>query len=304
MPTSKSNSLNKKPHVTVGIPVYNEEKNIASTLDSVLSQKYQNFEIIVSDNNSLDNTLKIVQEYSKNNQKITIIQNKKNQGSLENFNNLIKNAKGEYFVIAGAHDLWSENYLTELIEELDNNPKAVIAYGKTIWIDEKNEEINQTGFTDTSDFNILQKYNLVFWGNQHALYGIIRLEVIKKTRLQKQIIGSGAVLLNELSLFGDFIVNTNAIWYRRITRAKESREQKLDRYYKSLFKKKKIWIFPYWKFFITYLSVPFIKSNLSFTKKIVLLIITFFNFIFRYYASLFIYDPLSLLKRLFRLKLK
>ncbi|MCD4833162.1 MAG: glycosyltransferase family 2 protein [Bacteroidales bacterium] len=291
------------PKVTIGIPVYNEESNISATLDSLLQQDYKNYEILISDNNSTDKTVQIIEEYKKKHDNIKILYNNVNQGALENWNHLIRNAQSEYFMIAGSHDLISKNYVSSLISSLGNNSKAVLAYAKTVWIDEHDNNLNiPCGYVDTSGFDQIRRFNLVFYCNQHALYGLYRLSDLKKTRMQTPVFASGAILLNELSLIGDFVVNTKAIWYRRTNRNVETKEQRLSRYYRNLFTKKKIRVFPFLKVFIYYLSIPFLKNRLSIPKRILLFFNIFFLYILRYHYDLFIGDFVSIIRRTFKIR--
>lgn len=290
------------PKVTVGIPVYNEELNISSTLDSLLEQDYNNFEILISDNKSTDKTVEIIEKFIQKHSKIRLLRNEVNVGALENWNRLIRKADGKYFMIAGSHDLLSNNYISSLVESLENNPNAVLAYAKTIWIDETGKSMNiPCGYVDTSGFNLIRRFNLVFFGNQHALYGVFKLSALRKTRLQTPVIAAGAILLNELSVLGDLIVNPNAIWYRRINRKKENQEERLSRYYRTLFRKKRIRIFPYWKAFIYYLAIPFLPIRIPFFKKVILFFNIFFIYILVYHYNLFIAGFISIIKRIFKL---
>jgi glycosyltransferase involved in cell wall biosynthesis len=69
-----------QPQITVGMPVYNERKYITETLDSLLSQTYENFEVVISDNNSQDGTYEILQQYAKKDKRIKLFRQPKNIG--------------------------------------------------------------------------------------------------------------------------------------------------------------------------------------------------------------------------------
>ncbi len=107
------------PKVSVIIPAYNAEKYIAETLDSVLKQTYQDFELIVIDDESRDNTLNILGEYQKKYQgKIKIIK-KQNGGPASARNEGIKAATGEYIAFNDADDLWLPEKLDKQIAHFD-----------------------------------------------------------------------------------------------------------------------------------------------------------------------------------------
>ena len=92
--------------LSVGLPVFNEEKHLEETLISILNQSYRDFELLISDNNSTDSTRKIIKNFLKTNRRLRFIENKNNIGMINNFNLVFKESKGKYFMWAGAHDIF------------------------------------------------------------------------------------------------------------------------------------------------------------------------------------------------------
>lgn len=260
------------PKVTVGIMAYNEEKYLSQAIESILKQlDFSDYEILISDNASEDKTGQIAQEYADKHKNIRYVRHPQNLGALNNFNSLVKNAQGKYFVLAGAHDLWSPNFLFSLVQALDLDPQAVIAYAPTIWIDEDGKHLNKpTGFIDTSGSNVVERFNMVMWGNQHAMYGLYRLDALRRTRLQLSIIGSGAVMLGELAIEGTFIVFPEATWYRRMNRQPETRQKRLQRYSQVLFSKPRRLILPHWQIPIAYFT-GVLRSKTSLPTRLLLI---------------------------------
>jgi len=121
---------NNNPLVTVGIPVFNGEKFMKRRLDSILNQTYQNFQILISDNESNDLTSKICGDYQKKENKIKYYRQQKNLGFVKNFNYLIKNTQTKYFVMAAVDDLWEPTFLEENIKILESNEKIVGSIGE------------------------------------------------------------------------------------------------------------------------------------------------------------------------------
>ena len=109
------------PKITVGIPVFNGEKSIRRTLDSVLSQTFLDFELVISDNASTDSTSLICQEYKKNDKRIRYIHNEKNIGGIANFKLLLDESKTEYFVWLAADDYWDPTFLEKNLPILEKN---------------------------------------------------------------------------------------------------------------------------------------------------------------------------------------
>lgn len=283
------------PLITVGVMAYNEEKHLASTLDSILQQPFDDYEIIVADNASEDGTGDIAARYAATDERIRHIRHERNIGALQNCNSLVHNARGQYFVLAGAHDLWSDNFLRDLYQVLEDRPDAVLAHGRTVWIDEAGEKLDrESGYIDTSGANVIARFNMTIWGNQHAMYGMYRLDAMRKTRLQLEFVGSGAVFLGELALLGDIIVVPEAIWYRRENRAPETMQDKIARYYRTLFAVPKKPLLPHWHIPAAYFT-GILKADISVTKKF-LLMFSLINVLIHYRAPL-LWDIRSLFRR-------
>ena len=109
------------PKITVGIPVFNGEKSIRRALDSVLSQTFLDFELVISDNASTDSTQLICQEYKRNDKRIRYIRNEKNMGGIANFKLLLDESKTEYFVWLAADDYWDPTFLEKNLPILEKN---------------------------------------------------------------------------------------------------------------------------------------------------------------------------------------
>ena len=103
--------------VSIIMPLYNGEKFIKITLESVLKQTYKNWELLITNDGSKDNSPKIVEEYIKNDKRIKLF-NQINKGSAAARNNSLKEAKGKYIVFLDSDDIWEDNFLEEQIKFL------------------------------------------------------------------------------------------------------------------------------------------------------------------------------------------
>ncbi|HHE1263273.1 TPA: glycosyltransferase family 2 protein [Vibrio parahaemolyticus] len=113
----KSQSL-----VSIIMPSYNSEGTILESIQSVLSQTYKNWELIIVDDRSTDNTWQVIQTYADKYDNIRIYQNKENLGAGASRNFAIKKAKGRFIAFLDSDDLWMENKLAEQIPfMLENN---------------------------------------------------------------------------------------------------------------------------------------------------------------------------------------
>ena len=111
------------PLVTIIVPTYNVADYIENAIDSLLYQTYTNLEIIIVDDCSTDDTLKIIKnKYSKNN-KIKIFENKKNLGSAFTRNIGIQQAKGKYIALLDADDYYVKDKIEKQVHLMEANPE-------------------------------------------------------------------------------------------------------------------------------------------------------------------------------------
>ena len=113
--------------ISIVIPLYNKEKAIVGTLDSVLAQTYTDYEILVVDDGSTDESRGVVEKYIIIHQSapITLIR-KENGGVCSARNKGIREAKGEYIALLDADDLWDKEYLAEQVKMIRDFPNAVM----------------------------------------------------------------------------------------------------------------------------------------------------------------------------------
>lgn len=124
--------------ISIAMCSYNGEKYIKEQLDSIVNQTYKNIEIIITDDCSNDNTVKIIQEYQKNDTRIKLHQNKTNLGFLKNFEYTISLCTGDYIALADQDDVWKKQKLKTFIENIKDN---VLIYSDAIIIDKDSNEV-------------------------------------------------------------------------------------------------------------------------------------------------------------------
>src|SRR5690349_16638091 len=86
-----------KPRVSVGVPVRNGERFLVETLESLLAQTYTDFELIISDNASTDNTEAICREYAARDPRVRYYRSPQDVGLANNYNSLFARSEGDYF---------------------------------------------------------------------------------------------------------------------------------------------------------------------------------------------------------------
>jgi len=113
-----------KPLVSIVTPSYNSTKFIPATIESVLSQTYQNWEMLIVDDCSKDESRKVIREYSEKDDRIKLIELTENSGAAVARNTAIKAAKGKYIAFLDSDDLWVPTKLEKQIEFMEINDYA------------------------------------------------------------------------------------------------------------------------------------------------------------------------------------
>lgn len=131
------------PLISVIIPVYNGEKTIRETIESVLKQSFQDFELIVINDGSQDSTLEIISSIQDFRLKIFSYPN---AGLSASRNRGIFQATSEYISFLDADDLWTPDKLEAQLQALQENPKAAVAYSWTDYIDESSQLLKRGGY--------------------------------------------------------------------------------------------------------------------------------------------------------------
>jgi len=140
------------PRVSIGIPSYNHEKYISETIDSILNQTFQDFEIVITDDGSSDDTIKVIKNFSDPRIKLFVFE--ENQGACKALNNCIINSKGEYFTYISSDDVWEHDKLQKQVEFLDENPQVPAVFTKVKIIDEYGNEFKDENHFYFSVFDV------------------------------------------------------------------------------------------------------------------------------------------------------
>ena len=113
--------------ISVVMPLYNKEKSVRSTLESVLNQSYTDWELVIVDDGSTDNSLNVVSERIREleNERFKVI-HKENGGVSSARNCGIQKAQGEYIAFLDADDVWDKEYLAEQVMMIADFPEAAM----------------------------------------------------------------------------------------------------------------------------------------------------------------------------------
>lgn len=199
-------SRTPRPKVTIGLPVCNGSRYLAGAIDSILGQTFQDFELVISDNASTDETRDICLAYASRDDRIEYIRQDHNVGAGPNHNFCALRATGEYFRWASHDDLMEPEYLARCVAVLDANPDAVLCHSRTRIIGDRGETfaVHLAGLdaprpSDRFAAVILKPHWCV------EIFGVIRTSALLRTQLMSGYFGGDKTLLAELALLGRFL---------------------------------------------------------------------------------------------------
>jgi glycosyltransferase involved in cell wall biosynthesis len=158
------NTAEKHPLITVVNLCYNTSKHILKTLDSVKNQTFKNFELIIVDDASTDNSISIIQEWiNQNNYQCTFIKNEKNLGICKSLNIALDKSCGTYFTVIG-DDIWHSDFLEATYNCLHNSSdKVALVYtDASIFFESENKY-------DYSSLNPLSKIKSLHYDRENNL---------------------------------------------------------------------------------------------------------------------------------------
>jgi glycosyltransferase involved in cell wall biosynthesis len=199
--------MQSTPILSVGMPVYNGERFLAKALDSLVTQTFTEFELIISDNASTDATESICRAYAARDPRIQYSRNAENMGAGWNVRRVYSLARGKYFKWAAHDDFCEPTLFEKCIASLERDPSLVLVQSKVRVLDEAGSFVEDYEWpmrTDSAD-PIVRFRDLLL--NDHLcfqIFGVIRMEALKQQPPQGSYVNSDGVLLAQLGLLGPY----------------------------------------------------------------------------------------------------
>ena len=216
-----TNSPCTKPLVSVGIPVFNGGRYIERAIESLLAQSLRDFEVIISDNASTDNTQALCERYAHLDSRIRYLRQPENIGAPRNYNAVVHEAQGTFFKWSSASDECAVDFLAKCVATLQADSGAVLAFGRTRFIDEEGTlldvydgDFSVTGSTPSERFEFVCTHLVL----NNAQSGLIRLDDLRRTALDRLYPGGDLVLMAELALQGCWHLLPDELVFRRTGR--------------------------------------------------------------------------------------
>lgn len=209
--------MNDKHRLTIGLPVYNGEDFLAESLESLLGQTFEDFEILISDNASTDATADICQRYARRDSRIRYVRQPYNIGLARNESFLMREATGELFKLAAHDDLYARDLLKRCVEALDAHPEVVVAHCWEARINQQGAVVEAMAYTVAADRpEAPERFrSMLFDGWDDYAYGVTRTSVLQRTHLTGSHHMADRSINVELSLHGPFYLVPDWLFFRR-----------------------------------------------------------------------------------------
>lgn len=231
MPTSATKS---KPLVSIGCAVYNGEQTLERALASLTSQDYEHLEILISDDASTDGSAAIYEGFARRDPRIRVHRHAKNVGVTRNFNALVERATGRYFMWGDQDDLREPSFVSRAVAALEAEPEAILCHSHTgVFVGDHRlikYIITLDGVAGVTPL-FLRYWRFLRYYADTVLYGLMRIDALRSTRLYPNALGSANALLFELILRGPFIQIPEVLSYNsgRGIRRRPNSEQEYAR---------------------------------------------------------------------------
>src|SRR3989338_8085074 len=273
---NKNNDL-----ISIGMPVHNGDKYLAKSIKSILQQSYKNIELFIADDASSDESQIICNSYAKNDKRIKFFIHKKNIGSIANFNYVLSNAKGEYFMWAAQDDLRIQDALKQLVLLLKKYPSASVAVSnyRNLSAEDKTYVVYPNIFYNNRCSQLQSILSFLETNNLSYFYGLWRTKVLKKINgyhIDSRPIfkSSDVVTIFRGLLEGKFVYTSQVLFYKRDTGLYTNRYKMINQFSNSSIVRKKVLQYVLFPLFYVY-DVLFeqyynITSNFSLQEKILI----------------------------------
>ena len=204
--------------ISVIIPVYNGEKYLPECLDSVLNQTYQNLEIIIVNDGSTDDTKTIMEDYSRRDSRILLLDNEESRGVSEARNYGINTSKGGYICFIDSDDVVKSDYIEKLFSEMDDDVD-VVCCGYYEVQDDVDNVLKEHTLPNKTLKNVDESYSLysdcltesvlmqAVWGK------IFRKELFENISFEPLIVGEDEVLFVNVMISNAVIKTINYLGY-------------------------------------------------------------------------------------------
>ena len=205
------------PRLSVGLPVYNGSPYLAESIEAILGQTFEDFELVISDNASTDDTQEIGRSFEKQDSRVRYFRQPRNIGLSPNHNFCAEQARGGLFKWASNDDLYARDLLEKCVAALDEYPQVVLAHSYTAMIDGAGKVFQANEYPlATSAPRAPDRFRSILndsGGDDDG--GVIRTDVLLRTAMYESYHHADRTLIAELALHGPFYQVPEYLYFRR-----------------------------------------------------------------------------------------
>lgn len=211
------------PTLSIGMPVYNGAKWIQEAIDYLLNQSFTDFELIISDNASTDETAVICRTIAERDPRVRYHRHTSNIGVFRNYNHVFELATAPLFKWASCNDICLDGFLERCVAVLRDRPDVVLVYPKAILIfaprgeepygEEYEDNLNLEQERPSDRFREYLNREKI----NNVMNGVIRAAALRETALNRSLPGSDISMIADLSLRGKFVEIPDRLFVRRLT---------------------------------------------------------------------------------------
>ena len=222
---ASSAAPDSRPLVSIAIAAYNRAHLIDRTLDSLLRQTVQDFEILISDDASSDGNGEVCERYAKTDPRVRYFRNERRLGLGGNCSRVLSMTQGEFVILAGDDDIYMPDFLARLLAEMRRLPSLSLAACRVDLIDENDvvvREMSHQFFALEPLASPLRNANRMLWhGYGNLMTGMYRRELMMRTLLYRPILADewdeiDLLFLFEMALQGGVVSVPDILLHKRV----------------------------------------------------------------------------------------
>jgi glycosyltransferase involved in cell wall biosynthesis len=217
--------------LSIGLPVYNGERYLVESLDSLLAQTYRHFELVISDNASTDRTQEICGTYASRDSRVRYFRSPVNIGAAQNYRRVFELSSGPYFKWHTSDDVIAPDFTERCMDAITADSGIVLAYTKSRLVDEHGRHLSDVDqdialASSSASARFRQVHGNLGFCN--VIYGVIRRDVLRRTGGLGAYVNSDRILIAELALHGRLHEVPAVLFSRRMHSGAYSSQQSVE----------------------------------------------------------------------------
>jgi glycosyltransferase involved in cell wall biosynthesis len=214
-----------EPKAIFGVPLYNHTVHLPEALESLLSQSYRQFHIMLVDDSTIDNPAEIVGRYARCDKRISYIRNPRRLGMAGNWRQTFIAARerfpgAPYFAWGSDHDIWHPHWLEAMLEAIESDATVVAAYPLVMDVLEGRGELRMRTHTPQDTVGVADRAERLRRASLstaagYAIYALFRVSALERAGVFRPVLLPDRLLFAEMSLYGQFKQVPEYLWMRR-----------------------------------------------------------------------------------------